>query len=117
VNFAAGDVDEEQNVERHKSRQRPNLFGEEVAGDQHVLVGRDEVGPTLRCLALRRWRDAVFAKDIADGRVADVVAEFHQRAGDAVVAPSRILASELEDQIDHSLLYLGPSEFCVWRCG
>jgi hypothetical protein len=76
-----------------------DLRGEEVGGDEGVLVGGDEVGPADLGLPAGRVLEAVAAQDVRDGLVADLEAQVVQSAGEAVVAPARIIPGEAQDEL------------------
>lgn len=98
VDLSGGDFDEEEDVDGDEARGGENLGGKEVAGGDDVLVGLDEVGPGESGLAAVRGRYAMPLEDVADGLVADFVAEVAQSAHDAVITPGGVLSGELEDE-------------------
>jgi hypothetical protein len=68
---------------------------EEVAGEEGVGLGSEEVGPgTGR--ALRRWVNPGLFEDLPDGGGGDLDPEDEEFAVEAAVAPARILLGEAE---------------------
>jgi hypothetical protein len=53
LNLSAADVDEKPDIICNDAVKRPDFLGEEIAGDQDILVRGDEVLPTRAFLTLR----------------------------------------------------------------
>jgi len=61
-------------------------------------VGGEKLGPS-RAIAARCRRNAMAAKNGADGGGRDLVAELEQLALDAAIAPTWVLAAQTQNQI------------------
>ncbi|MEZ0093990.1 hypothetical protein ABH925_005182 [Streptacidiphilus sp. EB129] len=70
---------------------------DEVAGEQCVGLGAQEVGPG-GCPSFRGWVDAFGFGDFPDGGGGGPDAEDGEFAVDASVAPRRVLADQAQDQ-------------------
>jgi hypothetical protein len=94
VCLAAGDVNEEEDVEALQ----PGRFNREQVGGEHLGgVLTDELAPG-GLAAPRSRRDALAAQDLGHSHVRDLEAQLECLALDALVAPARVLFRELEDQ-------------------
>src|SRR5262245_52857359 len=91
LDFAASQMEEEQDIIGHQSALRPHLRREEVSRDQHVQVRADKLLPRRRFLALRRWGNPVSFQDVANRLSTDRVAQIAQSPGNTVIAPAPIL--------------------------
>jgi hypothetical protein len=93
--LAAAEMDEREDVGVELPPDRVDGFREEIARDQGIHVGRDELVPRHRRLAvlllLRRRVDALFDQNPPDRRMADDVAEFLQLPHDRAAAPAGVL--------------------------
>jgi len=98
VHTARAELDEEQDMDRFEEAR---LDGEEIAGQQLILVRPDAVAPGCRPSALWNGRDAVPPEGGAHGRGADGVAERAQLALDAPMAPPGVLPRQPQDQRVH----------------
>ena len=70
---------------------------EEVAGQQDLRLGAEELGPGARC-ALRCGIDARVSEDLSHGRGGNLQAEDKEFAVDAAVAPARVLLRQAQNQ-------------------
>jgi hypothetical protein len=95
---AGGVFDDEERVE---PVQGDRVEGEQVAGQDRVRLGPQELGPRWSGSA-RRWVDAGRVQDLPDGRGADLVAEAGEFAVDASVSPRRILGGQADPQGAHA---------------
>ena len=73
--------------------------GEEVRGNDDLLVRFDEVSPRDARLPSACRRDAVPSKHATDSFVRHLMAEVGQGAGDAIVAPRCVLLGKAENQL------------------
>src|SRR5215211_5050164 len=96
------DLDEEQYIQR---LQPDRLHREEVAGDDHLGLGSEELGPGGPGASWRRTQ-AVSPQQRPDCRGADPDAELAELPGDSDAAPARVLPRHPQDQ---------PSNFRVDR--
>ncbi len=87
LDSARSDVDEEEHEVGDESGVGPDFDREEVGRGKHVLVRIDELLPRRLGLTFGSRLDAVALENVADRRVADLVAELLEGAGDSVVAP------------------------------
>jgi RHS repeat-associated protein len=100
VDFSAGNMDEEQAAIGDQTKWSPNFGGEEIGCEKTVGMRFNKVSPACLGLALGSRINTMFFKDVCNRLVADDMAEGGQRSGDSAISPSRILAGELENQIE-----------------
>ena len=93
-NAAAGDLHEYQHVEGPKQHR---VDCEEVAGQGSSGVGAEELRPS-GALAARCRRNAMAAKDAADGGRRDPISELEQFALNAAIAPTWVFAAQAQNQ-------------------
>jgi hypothetical protein len=95
VDPARAQLDEEEDVQGLEAER---LDGEEVAGQQLVLVAVDEIAPGRHPPPLRGGRHAVPPEGRPHGRGADRLAELGQLALDAAMPPAGILPRQAENE-------------------
>ena len=95
VHAAALKLDEEEHVVAAQER---GLDGEEVTGDDAGRLRTQEVAPA-RPQASRRRSKASTRKQAANGARRDAEAELAELAGDALIAPARVLAREPQHKL------------------
>src|SRR5439155_7272391 len=99
VNFARGRFHGEEQVQGHQALLRPDLEGGEIDGSEHVPVRLDKGLPGRVLLASWRWFDAVPAQDVGNGGAGNDVPQVGQRALDARVTPTGIVARQAHHEI------------------
>ena len=86
-----------------KPRHVSTSTGKEVGSCEHVHVPADELLPSRRLPPFGSRCDVVSAQDVAHSLVGNRMTQVGQRADDAIVTPTGVLAGEANDQF----LYLG----------
>src|SRR5262245_56267826 len=98
MDFAASQMDEEQDRVGDQSTLRPHLRREEVRRDQHLQVRADKLPPRRRFLAGWGWGNSVPFQEVPNRLSTDRVAQIGQSTGNTVIAPTAILLGEAYDQ-------------------
>ena len=107
----SGDLDtarfhlhDDEHEERHESVLRPSLGCCEVDGGERFPMGLQKCSPRGAPFPIRSGLNAIVFQDVADGLIADGVPDVGQGPLNPVVALGRILASELQHQINDRLV-------------
>jgi hypothetical protein len=95
VDLAGGDLEEEQDVDPF---QEHGVDGEEVAGQDGVGLGSEELPPG-RPAAARCGIDTGLVQDLPDGTGRCLVPETDEFALYPTMPPGRVLRSEAQDQV------------------
>ncbi len=113
VNATCRHFHHKKQIEGDESAFCPDFDCREIDGAQNIPVGFQEGFPSALTLSLRRWLDAVFFQDVADGLIGYLMSEVGQRPLNTVVAPGGIVLSHPQDELYNvfgdgwpSLLYL-----------
>lgn len=101
--LSAGEVNKSQRVSALSAEGRPDRLAEEVAGDHHVHVNRDERSPgrvvAFRGMPIGIGQDHLVGQDPTDRTAAGPDGQLLQFTQDAPNAPARILAGQPENQL------------------
>src|SRR5207247_9305568 len=101
----AAELEEEEHIEAPEPER---LDSEEVAGDDRVGVGTQEVAPAeLGANAGRRH--AGLPQDLGDRRCRDAHADAGEFTDDPLVAPARVLMREPQHELTNLLRHCGPA--------
>ncbi len=105
VDASAGEFEEEEHVEASEPER---LDGEEVAGDDRVGVGVQELAPAELGASARR-RHAALPKDLGDRRRRDSLTDTCELTDDPLVAPAWVLARESQHELTDLCRDCGPA--------